>query len=122
MIHETDYSSKVRTYELTVKTGVWPGAGTTANVPFVIYGVEGNSGNLKMPETCGNDSKQNFVRGTQQKFLVILKKDIGEIYSYVLGMTTPATPLHGTWRKCLLQILTLRLLEVCIRDMAKSRG
>ena len=34
-----------------------------------------------MPATCGNDSKQNFVRGTEQKFVVILKKDIGEIYS-----------------------------------------
>ena len=84
MIHRAT-ESKVHTYELTVKTGVWPGAGTTANVSFVIYGVEGNSGTLKMPETCGNDSKQNFVRWTQQKFLVILKKDIGEIYSLRVG-------------------------------------
>ena len=58
-------------YELSIKTGVWPGAGTTANVSLIIYGVEGNSGTIKIHQDSSTGSKPNFPRGTEQKFAVV---------------------------------------------------
>ena len=48
---------------------------------FIIYGVEGNSGTLNMNENGSTASKLIFTRGTERKIAIILKKDIGEIYS-----------------------------------------
>ena len=66
---------------MSITTGVWPGAGTTANASFIIYGVEGNSSTISIPNHPSTDSNPIFVRGTEQKITVILNKDIGEIYS-----------------------------------------
>ena len=68
-------------YKLTVKTGVWAGAGTTSNVSLIMYGVEGNSGILKIAKESSDASYSVFARGTEQNVKVILNKDIGEIYS-----------------------------------------
>ena len=68
-------------YELSIKTGVWPGAGTTANVSLIIYGVEGNSGTIKIHQDSSTGCKSNFARATEQKFAVVLNEDVGEIYS-----------------------------------------
>lgn len=68
-------------YKLTVKTGVWAGAGTTSNVSLIIYGVEGNSGILKIAKESSDASYSVFARGTEQNVKVILNKDIGEVYS-----------------------------------------
>lgn len=64
---------------LCIKTGVWPGAGTTANVCFIIYGHEGNSGTLKIPDNSSGDVNPIFARGAEQSFAVFLDKDLGEI-------------------------------------------
>ena len=66
---------------MSVKTGVWPGAGTTANVSFIIYGHEGNSGTLKIPDNCSGDFNPIFARGAEQSLAVFLDKDLGEIYA-----------------------------------------
>ena len=68
-------------YEMSIKTGLWLGAGTTAKVSFIMNGVEGNSGTINLSQDIGTGSKPIFVRGTEQKFTIILHKDIGEIYS-----------------------------------------
>ena len=66
---------------MSITTGVWPGAGTTANVSFIMYRVEGNSGTISMSNHPNSGSNPIFGRGTEHNITVILKKDIGEIYS-----------------------------------------
>ncbi|KAJ7374353.1 hypothetical protein OS493_007442 [Desmophyllum pertusum] len=66
-------------YELCIKTGVWPGSFTTANTSFIIYGVEGNSGRIQIPQDISTGSKHIFARGTEEKFTFVLDQDLGDI-------------------------------------------
>ncbi|PFX17691.1 Polycystin-2 [Stylophora pistillata] len=67
-------------YELTIKTGVWLGSGTTANVSFVLFGVEGRSSTLTIQQDFYAGFHPKFARGTEHKFAAILDKDLGDIY------------------------------------------
>ena len=64
-------------YEMSIKTGIWLGAGTTARVSFIINGVAGNSGTINLNLILN----PIFARGTEQNCVIYLHKDIGEIYS-----------------------------------------
>ena len=66
-------------YELSIKTGVWSGSGTTANTSFTIYGSEGNSGTLTIKQDLSAGFKPIFARGTEHTFAAILDKDLGDI-------------------------------------------
>ena len=66
---------------MSIKTGLWLGAGTSANVSLVINGVEGSSGTITLYQESRTGSEAIFARGTEKKFIIVLNKDIGEIYS-----------------------------------------
>lgn len=67
-------------YELTVRTGVWLGSGTTASVSFILFGVEGRSGTLTIQQDFDAGFQPKFARGTEHRFAAILDKDLGDIY------------------------------------------
>ncbi|KAJ7382447.1 hypothetical protein OS493_034884 [Desmophyllum pertusum] len=68
-------------YELSIRTGVWPGSGTTANTSFIIYGDEGNSGRLTIQQDLSTGFKPIFARGTEQTFAFVLDQALGDIYA-----------------------------------------
>ncbi|KAJ7382448.1 hypothetical protein OS493_034885 [Desmophyllum pertusum] len=72
---------QVSRYELSVRTGVWPGSGTTANTSFIIYGDEGNSGRLTIQQDLSTGFKPIFARGTEQTFAFVLDQALGDIYA-----------------------------------------
>lgn len=67
-------------YELTVRTGVWLGSGTTASVSFILFGVEGRSSTLTIQQDFDAGFQPKFARGTEHRFAAILDKDLGDIY------------------------------------------
>ena len=64
-----------------MNTGVWLGAGTTANVSFIIHGVDGNSGTINIYQDGTAGSKTILTRGSTQTFTMTLKEHLGDIYS-----------------------------------------
>lgn len=68
-------------YELTIKTGVWLRSGTTANVSFVLFGVEGRSDIFTIRQDFDAGFHPKFARGTEHKFVAILDKILGDIYN-----------------------------------------
>ena len=71
-------------YEITITTGIWKNAGTTAKVAMEIYGSEDNTGIIYLNiEAASHESL--FNRGSSQVFLVTVEKPLGCVHTVRIG-------------------------------------
>lgn len=64
-------------YSVAIKTGVWRGCGTTANVGIEIYGRNENTGAILLTEP--NSKKIFFARGSVNNFILAFPQDLGTL-------------------------------------------
>ena len=71
-------------YEVTITTGIWIHAGTTARVAMEIYGSEDSTGILHLKNEEDSDDSL-FYRGTSEVFLITLEKRLGNVRRVRIG-------------------------------------
>ncbi|XP_060560495.1 polycystin-1-related protein-like isoform X2 [Ruditapes philippinarum] len=64
-------------FEITVETGLWNGAGTTAKISIILHGEEGMS---ETRELISEDDRPMFERNSRDKFILSLPDSIGRIW------------------------------------------
>ncbi|XP_053373889.1 polycystic kidney disease 1 like 1-like isoform X2 [Mercenaria mercenaria] len=64
-------------FEITVETGYWKGAGTTAKISLILHGEEGMS---ETRELISEDDRPMFERNSRDKFILSLPDSIGRIW------------------------------------------
>ena len=70
--------SSTHRYDLTVSTGVWRNAGSTASIFVKIYGTEGTLGAVNLTENSPPGRKM-FGRGSIDRFVFHLDKSLGNL-------------------------------------------
>ena len=78
MVHLTPTVSGTHTYHLTVTTGVWRNAGSTANVFIKIYGTEDILEAVDLTKSSPPGRKM-FGRGSVDRFVFHLEKTLGNV-------------------------------------------
>ena len=77
-------SSNTYEYEITITTGIWRNAGTSAKVAIEMYGDEGSTGIIKLSTDSGlNDSL--FYRGSSVAFVLDIGKPLGFVHEVRIG-------------------------------------
>ena len=76
-------SSSAYEYEITITTGIWINAGTTAKVALEVYGSEDNTGILYL-NTKESDETM-FCRGSSEEFVITLEKPLGCVHGVRIG-------------------------------------
>lgn len=66
-----------KTYRISIQTGVWLGAGTTASVALILHGVEDS---LPIYLNNTDPNKQLFARGSVNTYWITLSENIGDIF------------------------------------------
>lgn len=66
-------------YDVTIITGVWRSAGTTANVFMTIYGTENTVEAINLTKCCPPGTKL-FGRGSIGRFVFHLEKSLGCVF------------------------------------------
>ncbi|KAL4222250.1 Polycystic kidney disease [Mactra antiquata] len=64
-------------FEITVETGFWKGAGSTAKISIILHGEEGMS---ETRELISEDDRPMFERNSRDKFILSLPDSIGKIW------------------------------------------
>ena len=77
-------SSSTYEYEITITTGIWRNAGTTAKVAMEIYGAKGSTGILQLNTEADSDDSL-FHRGNSEVFLLTVDKPLGFVQGVRIG-------------------------------------
>ena len=70
--------SGLHQYDVTIVTGVWRNAGTTANVFMTIYGTEDTVEGINL-SSCSPPGRKMFGRGSISRFVFHLEKSLGSV-------------------------------------------
>ena len=71
-------------YTITVTTGIWRDAGTTASIAMQIYGSEGSTGILYLSNNEDSDTTL-FCRGSSDVFLLTVQEPLGYLHGVRIG-------------------------------------
>ena len=81
-------------YMITITTGIWRNAGTTASIAMQIYGSEENTSILYLSSREDSDSTL-FCRGSSDVFVIAVQKPLGFLHGVRIGHNN--TGISPSW-------------------------
>ena len=93
-VHVTPSDKGIHSYDLTVCTGVWRNAGSTASVFITIYGTEGIVEAVNLTKSSPPGRKM-FGRGSIDRFIFHLENSLGSIVK--IDMWHDRTGKNSSW-------------------------
>ena len=92
-------------YEINIHTGMWKNFGTTANVGVIVYGEEGCTLPILLPNS--DSGKKFFARGSVNSFMITTPESLGNLFKVKIWHDNSGS--DPSW---FLQMVTITDIEI----------